>query len=86
MVPLQELLERFDQGEYRLPAFQRPFVWKARQTLNLLDSLLRGYPISVIYLWEPGKNSQLIAKPDNFSSKREAPRVDRFKAYVIDGQ
>lgn len=47
-VSLLELLRKFDTGAYQLPAFQRPFVWRVRQTLNLLDSLLRGYPISVI--------------------------------------
>lgn len=85
-VPLQELLRRFDSGEYQLPAFQRPFVWRIRQTLNLLDSLLRGYPISVVYLWEPGPNSKLRAKHRTFKPKDGVPRIDRFKAFVIDGQ
>lgn len=85
-VPLQELLRRFHAGEYQLPAFQRPFVWKVRQTLMLLDSLWRGYPINVIYLWEPGPTSKLRPKARTFKPRDGAPKVDRFKAFIIDGQ
>jgi hypothetical protein len=85
-VSLQELLRKFDTGAYQLPAFQRPFVWRVRQTLNLLDSLLRGYPISVIYLWKPGNDSKLRPKPRTFTAKDGPPQVERFEAYIIDGQ
>ena len=86
-IPLIELLKMYESGEFRLPAFQRPFVWKTAQTLNLLDSLLRGYPISVVYLWEPGANSSLRPKKQKaFRSKAATPQVDKFKAYIIDGQ
>ena len=82
-IPLQELLRKFNLGEYQLPPFQRPFVWKIRQTLNLQDSLLRGYPIGVIYLWKPEQSSKLQPKP---STKGGPPKVKQFEAYVIDGQ
>ena len=82
-VSLQELLRKFNTGEYQLPAFQRPFVWRIRQTLNLLDSLLRGYPISVIYLWKPEDDSKLRPKPH---TRGGPPQVARFEAYIIDGQ
>ena len=82
---LKQLLQEFDSGDLQLPAFQRPFVWNVRQTLNLLDSLLRGYPISVVYLWKPGPDSQLKSKKKTFS-KRGSPQVNQFEAYIIDGQ
>lgn len=85
-VDLQELLRRFDAGEYQLPAFQRPYVWKARQTLNLLDSLVRGYPISVIYLWEPDASSRLQSKNRTFKTKSNVHVPDKFRGYIIDGQ
>ena len=68
----------------QLPAFQRPYVWKIRQTLNLLDSIFRGYPISVVYLWEPGSESKMAPKPHTHksSSGKVSPRV----FFVIDGQ
>ena len=84
-LPMKDLLVKFHNGGYQLPAFQRPFVWKIRQTLNLLDSLIRGYPISVIYLWKPGQESTLKPKKMTFSENK-IPVVENFEAYVIDGQ
>lgn len=34
-------------ADYFLPAVQREFVWKPDQILNLVDSLLKGYPTTL---------------------------------------
>lgn len=39
-------------GDYYLPAIQREFVWPAVKTENLFDSMLRGYPIGTMLLWD----------------------------------
>jgi len=36
---------------YFLPAIQRPYVWSADQVITLIDSLLKGYPISSFMFW-----------------------------------
>lgn len=33
------------EGRIGLPDLQRPFVWKDSDVRNLLDSMLKGYPI-----------------------------------------
>lgn len=38
-------------GEFRLPKFQRPFVWTDAEVLYLLDSLMRGYHVGTVFLW-----------------------------------
>ncbi len=35
-----------------IPAFQRDYVWKSEQVLNLFDSIMRGYPISSMLFWK----------------------------------
>jgi uncharacterized protein with ParB-like and HNH nuclease domain len=35
-----------------LPAIQREFVWSSLKTENLFDSMLRGYPIGTMLLWD----------------------------------
>jgi len=40
------------ERKYVLPAIQREFVWKPQQILKLLDSIMRGYPISTFLFWE----------------------------------
>jgi hypothetical protein len=46
-------LRRVDEGTYRLPEFQRTFVWDQDHILRLWDSLYRGFPVGQLMLWEP---------------------------------
>ena len=39
-------------GGIFLPYIQRDFVWSEERIYNLLDSLMRGYPIGTILVWE----------------------------------
>lgn len=42
MITLKNLLDKTKTGEFRLPSFQRDFVWSARQTSRLIHSLCNG--------------------------------------------
>jgi uncharacterized protein with ParB-like and HNH nuclease domain len=48
----QDLVSDISKGEIKVPQFQRPFVWKAEQALNLLDSVSKNYPIGSLLLWK----------------------------------
>ena len=40
-----DLLSDVRNGKVGLPDLQRPFVWKDSKARDLLDSMLKGYPI-----------------------------------------
>ncbi|OQY75898.1 MAG: hypothetical protein B6D44_00610 [Ignavibacteriales bacterium UTCHB2] len=46
------LLNQIDSREIVLPAIQRDFVWEESKILKLMDSILRGYPVGIILMWE----------------------------------
>lgn len=46
------LVDKYKQGELRLPEIQRHYVWEAARVRDLLDSLYRGYPSGSILMWE----------------------------------
>jgi hypothetical protein len=46
------ILNQIKNGEVVLPAIQRDFVWSDSQITNLLDSILRGYPVGIALMWE----------------------------------
>ena len=48
---IEDILTDIDRGEVKIPKFQRPFVWRIEQALNLLDSLASGYPVGSVLLW-----------------------------------
>lgn len=52
VVFLGNLVERIVAGKIRVPRFQRPFVWRQPDLLQLLDSVLQGFPIGSILIWD----------------------------------
>src|SRR3989442_15257557 len=51
-VSIINLLNQIKDEEIVLPAIQRNFVWTRDRIYNLLDSILRGYPVGIVLLWE----------------------------------
>ncbi|WP_396229739.1 DUF262 domain-containing protein, partial [Frankia sp. CpI1-P] len=49
---LGDILGAIAQGTLRIPRFQRPYVWRPDQMLELFDSLERGYPVGSLLVWE----------------------------------
>lgn len=69
-------------GKIGLPDLQRPFVWKNDKVRDLLDSMLRGYPIGYVMLWEsPSDDTSKKAQIGENEKAYAAP-----KELVIDGQ
>lgn len=70
-----DLLNDVKNGRIGLPDLQRPFVWKDNKVRDLLDSMMKGYPIGYIMLWSSptdyentghiGKNDKLYKRPDD---------------------
>lgn len=76
------ILKDVQTGKIGLPDLQRPFVWKNDKVRQLLDSMLRGYPIGYIMLWEsPADYSEKKSSIGTNAKTYEAP-----KELVIDGQ
>lgn len=81
---IDKLINRINSGDIRIPAFQRPYVWKQNQILELLDSIVKNYPIGSILLWSTSerlnhtRNLAGYSIPDN--------PLEYPVNYVLDGQ
>lgn len=82
--PLRELVRSFTTGTILLPQFQRDYVWKPKKIRNLLDSLLKEYPIGGFYLWRP-HGATLDPKPKHLKGDPQIAGAE-FWGYLIDGQ
>lgn len=83
---IDKLISRIDDGEIKIPAFQRGYVWKQNQIIELLESLLRQYPIGSILLWEANEKEKLKSTR-NIAGYRIPNRGDNWPVnYVLDGQ
>ena len=45
------LIANIEQGQIKIPQFQRKFVWSIEETAGLIDSILKGYPIGTFILF-----------------------------------
>lgn len=80
--PVGKLVGDVIEGRVGLPDLQRPFVWKDSDVRDLLDSMLKGYPIGYCILWEApddqeDKKSSIGLNDKSYSTPKEL---------VIDGQ
>lgn len=56
-----ELKRRYDRGAIRLdPDFQRNYVWKSKQKSELIESIIMGIPLPLIYLAETMEGNLVI--------------------------
>lgn len=79
-----QLAGRVLDGDIILPEFQRPFVWKRRQILDLLDSIYRNFPIGSLLVWE---SKQKLASKRSIADLEVAERSEAYPVnYLLDGQ
>lgn len=81
---IDELAKRVLTGDILLPQFQREFVWKRRQVLDLLDSIAQNYPIGSLLLWQ--SRQELRSKNCIADLKIALPKPDYPVNYLLDGQ
>ena len=78
---VEDLLSDVENGRIGLPDLQRPFVWKDNKVRELLDSMMKGYPIGYIMLW---------ASPDDYENTVHIGKNEKIykrpNDLVIDGQ
>jgi hypothetical protein len=51
VVHLIDLLKWAREGRLRVPKFQRDFVWRRQDIVDLFDSISKQYPIGTMFLW-----------------------------------
>lgn len=82
----RDVVEGLQEGRFRLPRFQRPYVWTDEQVLVLLDSIRRGYHFGELLLWQ---RYNMPATVEQFNDVRlECPALSGIHRalIVVDGQ
>lgn len=82
-VTVADLVNRFDNGEIRLPLMQRDYVWPPRKVVNLLDSLYKGWPIGSFYVWQTPSQPLERQRAGGIIPAR---RMDGLYGFLLDGQ
>lgn len=72
-------LDKIDEKQLFVPAFQREYVWKREDAKQLIDSLIKQYPTGTMLTWETASPPELKG-PYKYDEKQGAVRL------LLDGQ
>ncbi len=82
VVHLIDLLKWAREGRLRVPKFQREFVWRRQDILDLFDSISRQYPIGTLFLW----GAKPMPEHRNHIGPLKLPEYVGQTWLVLDGQ
>lgn len=76
---ISTILDKIDERQLFVPAFQREYVWKREDAKQLLDSLIKDYPTGTMLTWETNKPPELKGN-HKYDERQGAVRI------LLDGQ
>ncbi|MEH2395322.1 MAG: DUF262 domain-containing protein [Nostoc sp.] len=78
------LVGEIENGQIKIPQFQREFVWTMHKSAALIDSIIKGYPIGTFIFWRT--NERLRSVKNIGKLDLPEPKPGEFVDYVLDGQ
>lgn len=83
---LRQLKTKFENCEFAVPEIQRQYVWNKPRVCNLMDSILKNYPIGIGLVWTAKFSQAINIRPNNKTIippfNKRANKAD----LIIDGQ
>lgn len=76
---ISQILDKIDENQLFVPAFQREYVWKRENAKDLIASLIRQYPTGTMLTWETNSPPELKGKWQ-YDSRQGAVKI------ILDGQ
>ncbi len=76
---ISQILDKIDENQLFVPAFQREYVWKRADAKKLISSLINEYPTGTMLTWETSKPPELKG---NYKHTEEKGSVK----LILDGQ
>ena len=76
---ISTILDKIDEKQLFVPAFQREYVWKRDDAKSLIDSLIKEYPTGTMLTWETASPPE-IKGSHKYDTKQGAIRI------LLDGQ
>ena len=93
---IYDVVKNIKKEEFKIPNIQRGYEWDQERVIKLFDSIMRGYPIGALMIWNPPKDilEEIMARKfvDNFDSAADYvtdeyhPGGKESYFLVLDGQ
>lgn len=76
---ISQILDKIDEKQLFVPAFQREYVWKRQNAKDLVSSLIKDYPTGTMLTWETNYPPELKGE-HKYDSRQGAVKL------ILDGQ
>jgi len=83
---LRDLKDKFENRDFAIPEIQRQYVWSKRQICDLMDSILKNYPIGITLVWLAPYSKALHIRPNNKTIIPPFNKRSHKSELIIDGQ
>lgn len=84
------IIDFIESGLFKIPGFQRNYIWDLKRASKLIESIIIGLPIPQVFLYEESKNSYLVIDGQQrlltlyfFFKKRFPKKEKRFELRQI---
>ena len=77
-----ELINSVAVGKMKIPQFQRDFVWTKDKSAELLDSIIKGYPIGTFIIWRTEERLKMIGALGNIIFRE--PDINEKIDYILE--
>ena len=82
---LSRVFQELEQGNMRIPRFQRSYVWERSKIVKLLNSIYSEYPIGSFFLWETDSQMESFSRDISEFGFPNTPSSGKFQ-FILDGQ
>ena len=76
---ISQIIEKIDERQLFVPAFQREYVWKRQNAKDLISSLIKDYPTGTMLTWETNHPPELKGN-HKYDERQGAVKL------ILDGQ
>lgn len=77
------IIDFIESGLFKIPGFQRNYVWDLKRASKLIESIIIGLPVPQVFLYEESRNNYLVIDGQQrlltiyFFSKRRFPKLSK---------
>jgi len=83
---LRRMMTEMSNGEYRIPEFQREYVWAKPDVTSLFDSVYNSYPIGSIFAWKVPDDMNRFFRKLRQLDQPPLEETNREISFILDGQ
>ncbi|GAB7010966.1 GmrSD restriction endonuclease domain-containing protein [Halorubrum trueperi] len=87
---LDDVITQVGKGKYRIPEFQREFVWDRTDVVDLFDSIYKSYPIGSFFFWRVPHDMWDFFRDVDELQQPSLEEIQRSEfpeiSFVLDGQ